>query len=271
MHNRIDGTALITGGSAGIGAAFARVFAERGHDVVLVARRRDALEAIAGQLEARHGIRAHVFPADLADPATAERLFEAVRNAGIDVSILVNNAGFGVGGPFVETNLERELELIQVNVTSLVQLTKHFLRPMVHRGRGGIINVASMAGFQPGPLASMYYASKAFVISFSEAIAEELRDTGVVVSALCPGPVQTEFAAVAGVGPTSLARLGVADARTVAEFGYGALQRGVRIAIPGAQNKFLNQLRRITPRIAATKFVRYLQETRGKAATSIRE
>jgi len=260
---RIKGTALITGASAGIGAELAKVFGEHKHDVILVARRQDSLEALAGQIEGRSGVRATVFPADLAEPGAPAELFEAIRGAELDVDILVNNAGFGLGGEFIETDLDTELRMIQVNVTALTYLTKLFLPPMVQRRSGGVLNVASTAAFQPGPLMSVYYASKAYVLSFTEAIAEELRDSGVVVTALCPGPTATEFAEIAHVGRSRLFAFGaVADARSVAKFGYDALQSGVRVAIPGAQNKLIAQARRFAPRRVVTRVVRLIQERR---------
>jgi short-subunit dehydrogenase len=259
---KIPGTALITGASAGIGAELARIFAARGHDVILVARREDALEALAGQIEGKQKVRATVLPADLAVPSAPLELFESIRGIGLDVDILVNNAGFGLHGEFLETDIERELRMIQVNVTALVHLTKLFAPPMVHRHRGGIMNVASVAGLFPGPYKAIYYASKAFVLSFSESLAEELRDTGVSVSALCPGPTTTEFHDIAGGKDARLMTRGVvADARSVAEFGYNALQRGVRVAVPGVQNKLLVQAKRIVPRGLVSRLARKAQET----------
>ena len=262
FNSRRRKTALITGASAGIGAELARVFAADDHDVVLVARRRDALEALAGQLEGKHGITATVIVEDLADPEAPARIFDATRAARIDVHVLVNNAGFGLGGEFSETPLERELEMVQVNVTALMQLTKLFIAPMVRRREGYVMNVASTAAFAPGPLASVYYASKAFVLSFSQALAEELAPSGIVVSCLCPGPTETEFAQVAHVGKTHLFSANVADARDVAEFGYRAMLGGWRVAIPGARNKVLVHAQRLVPRRLVTRVVKKLQESR---------
>ena len=259
---RVGGTALITGASAGIGAELAKIFGEHKHDVILVARRQDALEALAGQIEGRSGVRASVFPADLAEPGAPGELFEAIRGAALDVDILVNNAGFGLGGEFTETDLDTELRMIQVNVTALTYLTKLFLPAMVQRRSGGVLNVASTAAFQPGPLMSVYYATKAYVLSFTEAIAEELRDSGVTVTALCPGPTATEFAEIAHVAQSRLFAIAVGDARSVARFGYDSLQRGVRVAIPGAQNKLMAQARRFAPRGVVTRVVRLIQERR---------
>lgn len=255
-------TALITGASAGIGAELAKVFAGHEHDVVLVARRRDALEALAGALEGKHGIKATVIVDDLGDPEAPERIFAAARDARIDVDVLVNNAGFGLGGEFSETPIEREMAMIQVNVISLMHLTKLFVAPMLRRRAGYVMNVASTAAFAPGPLASVYYATKAFVLSFSQALAEELAPSGIVVSCLCPGPTETEFAEVAHVGKARLFDSNLADARDVAEFGYRAMLGGWRVAIPGARNKLLVQAQRFVPRRVVTRVVKKLQQSR---------
>ena len=254
--------ALITGASAGIGAELARVFASHAHDLVLVARRRDALEALAGQLEGKHGISATVIVDDLGDADSPERISAAVRDAGIDIDVLVNNAGFGLGGQFSDTPIEREMDMVQVNITALMQLTKLFVAPMVQRRRGYVMNVASTAAFFPGPGMSVYYATKAFVFSFSQAIAEELADSGVIVSCLCPGPTETEFTQVAQLNRPKLFDSNVADARDVAEFGYRALMAGWRVAIPGARNKFLVQAQRFVPRRLVARAVHKLNESR---------
>ena len=255
--------ALITGASSGIGLALAEVFAAHGHDLIITARRAEALEALAGRLEGAHGVKVAVFPGDLRDPAFPALLFERLRAENLEVDVLVNNAGFGVGGPFTETDIGRELDIIKVNVAALVELTKLFLAPMVAKRRGRIMNVASTAAFQPGPLMSIYYASKAFVLSFSQAIAEELRNTGVTVTAFCPGPTRTEFAEVAGIGKSRLFNAArVATAEEVAVFAYKATMKGKRVAIPGVQNVILAQGNRLAPRRLATALVRKIQENR---------
>ncbi|CAN5371664.1 SDR family oxidoreductase [soil metagenome] len=261
-RDALHGTALITGASAGIGAELARVFAAHGHDLVLVARRQDALEALAGHVEGKYGIRATVIPADLSDPAAPAELFAAVQGGGLRVAILVNNAGFGLAGEFGETDLDRELAMIQVNVAALTHLTKLFVRPMIQHHAGGILNVASVAALFPGPLRSVYYATKAYVLSFTEALAEELRDSGVRVTALCPGPTATQFHAVSGGAAERFGSSRVADARAVARFGYESMQDGVRVAIPGFQNKLAVQARRLAPRGVVTRLVRQVQERR---------
>src|SRR6184192_114909 len=222
-------TALVTGGSGGIGLEIAKVLARKGFDLVLVARNRDALEAAAGQIEGKYEVRAHVFAADLRRREAPEEIFDFLHNENVPIHILVNNAGFGLGGEFAETELTRELEMIQVNIAALTHLTKLFLPAMIKRRSGRILNVASTAAFQPGPLMAVYYATKAYVLSFSEALAEELRHTGVTVTALCPGPTRTEFATSAHVTNSRLFSLfGSADAGEVAEYGVRAMMEGTR-------------------------------------------
>src|SRR6266513_3361763 len=226
--------ALITGASRGIGLALAKECANHGHDVVLVARRQDALEAAAGLIEGKYDVRATVLRADLSNSDASSEIFASILDQQMDIGILINNAGFGLGGEFLETDLAREMEMIQVNATSLTQLTKLFAPPMVKRRAGKIMNVASTAALQPGPLMAVYYATKAYVLSFSEAIAEELRNTGVTITALCPGATATDFAETAQISNTRLfQKLGVADAGDIARYGYKAMMRGDRVAIPG--------------------------------------
>src|SRR3982751_4165596 len=247
-------TALVTGGSGGIGLELAKVLARNGYDLVLVSRTRDALEAAAGQIEGKYDIKAHVFAADLRRREAPESIFDFLHNENIPIAILVNNAGFGLGGEFADTELTRELEMIQVNIAALTHLTKLFLPPMIKAKSGRVLNVASTAAFQPGPLMAVYYATKAYVLSFSEALAEELRNTGVTVTALCPGPTRTEFASEAGVTNSRLFSLfGAADATDVAEYGFRAMMAGTRVAIPGIKNKIVAQGNRISPRESQAK------------------
>ncbi len=261
--NTVRPVALITGASAGIGLEFARVFADHQYDLLLVARRRDTLEAVAGKLEGRFGISANVYAADLSISEAPQQIFDFTQNEGIAVEVLVNNAGFGVGGAFSETDLNRELDEIQVNITALTHLTKLFLPQMIKRRSGRILQVASTAGFQPGPLMSVYYATKAYVVSFSQALSEELRHSGVSVTALCPGSTHSEFAKAAGLTQIRLFQMGgIAKASDVAEYGYDALMKRKRLAIPGLKNKFTTQVNRIMPRIVITKAARLLQEGR---------
>jgi short-subunit dehydrogenase len=256
-------TALVTGGSGGIGLELAKELARNGHSVALVARKRDALEAAAGHIEGKYAVKATVFAADLADPVAPARIHEGMLDQGIEIGILINNAGFGIGGPFIDTDADRELDMIQVNIASVIQLTKLFLPAMVKRRRGHVMNVASTAAFQPGPLMSVYYASKAFVLSFSEAIAEELRNTGVTVTALCPGPTETGFADQANIGRSRLFHYSpVAQPEDVARYGYRAMMKGERVAIPAFRDKLMVQAERISPRRLVTTISRKLQESR---------
>jgi hypothetical protein len=244
--------AVVTGASAGLGLELARLFAKDGHDVVLVARRRERLDALARELEAAHGVAARVIAADLADPAAPPRIFEETRAAGAEVEFLVNNAGFGTNGPFAETDARRELDLIEVNVCALAHLTRLFLPAMIARRRGRVLNIGSTAGFMAGPYMATYFASKAFVLSFTEALAIELRGSGVTATVSCPGPVATEFAAVAGTDKTALFKSGgVASAASVALHAYRCMRAGRTIALPGLRNKLIVALRLVPRGVAA--------------------
>lgn len=256
-------TALVTGGSGGIGLELAKNLARAGFDLVLVARKRDTLEAAAGQLEGKFAVKAHVFAADLRLPDAPQAIFDFLRNENIDIDVLVNNAGFGLGGEFADTAIQRELDMIQVNIAALTHLTKLFIPAMIKRRAGRVLNVASTAAFQPGPLMAVYYATKAYVLSFSEALSEELRNTGVSVTALCPGPTQTDFAEAAQMTNSRLFNaFGVADAADVAKYGYDAMMQGKRLAIPGIRNKIIAQANRLAPRALSAKLARLAQESR---------
>ncbi|HEX9639421.1 MAG TPA: SDR family oxidoreductase [Acidobacteriota bacterium] len=257
-------TALVTGASSGIGAELARLFAQGGWDVVLVARDRERLGRLAAELGAQHGVSARVMARDLSrsdSPGEIQRQLEA---EGVRIDALVNNAGFGTHGPFAAADLKAELDQLQVNLVSLTHLTKLLLPPMLERGAGWILNVASTAAFQPGPLMAVYYATKAYVLSFSEALAEELRGSGVTVTALCPGPTGTEFQARAGMKHMKLARGRLMDAASVAQAGYQGMLEGKRLVIPGFQNWLLTQVVAFAPRRWVTRVVRWLQESRQK-------
>jgi len=249
-QNRRD-IALITGASSGIGYDLAQIMAAD-FDLIVTARNQKKLEELAQQLESRHGHHVHVIPADLARPQAPAEIFAEIARRGLQVNALVNNAGFGAHGEFKLTRLEEELEMIQVNVTALTHLTKLALPGMLTRRRGRILNVASTAGFQPGPLMAVYYATKAYVISFSEAIANELKGSGVTVTCLCPGPTATEFAVRAGMEKSRLFLLGRMRSPDVARTGYKAMRRGKRLAIPGIMNKIVMQSVRFTPRKLVT-------------------
>jgi uncharacterized protein len=246
--------ALVTGASSGIGLEMSRQLSRDGYELILVARSEEKLRAIAKELG-----NAKVIVADLAEPDAPQRVFDA---AGA-VDVLVNNAGYGLSGPFSETDLARELEMIQLNIAALTHLTKLFLRPMLERKSGHIVNVASTAAFQPGPLMAVYYATKAYVLSFSEAIADELRDSGVMVTALCPGPTATGFADVAGMNESRLFSVTKPmSSRRVARYGVRAMLHGKRVAIPGVANKLMMQSLRVSPRRLVVALVRKLQEKR---------
>jgi hypothetical protein len=256
-------TALVTGASSGIGLALARRLAAGGFDLVLTARSADRLEALARELAERHGARVRVIPRDLARPEAPAAIAGELASAGIDVDLLVNNAGYGSYGPFAETDLADELAMLQLNVVALTHLTKLFLKPMLARRRGRILNVASTAAFQPGPLMAVYYASKAYVLSFTEALAEELRGSGVTATALCPGPTTSGFQERAAMESSRLVsgRL-MMTSEEVAEAGYRGLLAGRRIIIPGWRNRLLAQSARVTPRRVITAVVRRMQEQR---------
>jgi short-subunit dehydrogenase len=230
-------TALITGASSGIGEEFARQLAARGHGVFLVARREERLRALADDLERLHGVRAEVIACDLEDPEAVQALPGRVAERGLDVEVLVNNAGFTTVGD-VHENPDRQLGMVRVNIDALVALTSAWLPDMVERGRGAIVQVASVAGFQPIPVQAVYAATKAFVRSFSEAVSAELKGTGVTMTALCPGPVRTEFLEAGGFkaespGPSFM----WSTAEDVAKAGIEGADKGKRTVIPGVANR----------------------------------
>lgn len=250
-------TALITGASSGIGYDLAQIMAAD-FNLIVTARNQKKLEQLAQELEARHGNQVHVIPADLALLDAPSNIFAEIGRRGLQVDALVNNAGFGNHGQFKSTVLQDELQMIQVNITALTHLTKLALPGMLERKRGRILNVASTAGFQPGPLMAVYYATKAYVISFSEAIDSELKGTGITVSCLCPGPTATEFAARAEMEKSRLFLLGRMRSEDVARAGYKGMLRGKRLVVPGIKNKVFMESVRFTPRKLVTAIARNL-------------
>lgn len=255
--------ALITGASGGIGLDLARLFARDRHDVVLVARSEGRLREIATELQRDHGITADVIVADLSRSTAPKEVFSTVVEKGIVIDTLVNNAGYGLTGPFVENDLNVELDMIQVNIVALTHLTKLVLPSMLARKRGRILNLASTAAFQAGPLMAVYYATKAYVLSFSEAIADELRNTGVTVTTLCPGPTDTGFANVSKMTHSRLFTMSKPmRSEEVARIGYEAMKKGKGLVITGMRNKLLVQSNRVSPRRVVTTIVRKLQEQR---------
>jgi uncharacterized protein len=252
-------TVLITGASSGIGRELARLYARDGARLVLVARSEDKLRELADELAPKYRAEAQVIPADLSRPASRGEIVEVLARRHIDVDVLVNNAGFGAHGSIAGLGAQRQLEIIEVNVTALTELTALLLPGMLARRRGAILNVASTAAFQPGPSQAVYCATKAYVLSFTEALAEEVRGSGVRVSCLAPGATDTEFAAQAGMAGTRLFRRGGMDAARVAQAGHNGLLRGKPLVIPGIGNRMLAFSVRLSPRILVTKISAYLQ------------
>ena len=258
-------TVLVTGASSGIGRELARSFASEGSGLVLVARNTGALLTLADELRREHKVKVTVLTADLAEPGSPLKIFNELHASGIAVDVLVNNAGFGAHGPFAELPLERQLEMIQVNITALTHLTGLFLPAIIKRRRGGVLNVASTAAFQPGPGMAVYYASKAYVLSFSEAIAEELAGSGATVTALCPGPTaNTNFGTTARFQGPAILTQGALSAETVARCGHQAFRRGRFVVIPGARNSLLALAVRFMPRLVVRKFVKAVMGMRAK-------
>jgi uncharacterized protein len=254
-------TALVTGASSGIGTELAREHAKRGGDLVLVARRRDRLEALQRELEAAHGVRVSIFDRDLALPDAAESLVRELEDAGLRIDVLINNAGFGGHGKFHQRDWADDKQMIQLNIMTLAALTRLLLPAMIARRSGHVLNVASVAGFLPGPLQATYYATKAFVLTLSEALSNELKGAGVTVTVLCPGATQTEFESRANLGGTRLFVAGVAPASAVAACGYAAMLKGKSLAIPGLSNKFMARvLIPLTPRPLVTWISRQVME-----------
>ncbi len=253
-------TALVTGASGGIGYELALLFARDGYDCILVARSQDKLKELAERLEREHRVKTLVLAKDLARPSAVDEIYEEVTAASMHVDVLVNNAGFPVFGLFNETNLQIELEMLQVNVVALTALSKLFLKGMVQRRTGRILNLASTAAFLPGPLMAVYYASKAYVLSFSQALSNELRGTGVTVTALSPGPTRTGFQKRGVMEDSRLVQGQIADAATVALAGYRGLMAGKTIVIPGFSNKLIPWVVRLSPRGVVTRVVHRMQE-----------
>jgi short-subunit dehydrogenase len=256
-------TALITGATSGIGLELAKIFAREGYPLVLVARGREKLLQLKEEFERSHDVPVKIIEKDLSKDTAPMEIYEELKREAIRVRILVNNAGSGVLGKFAATDLKAELDMIQLNVTSLTHLTKLFLRDMVADRSGKILNVASTAAFQPGPLMAVYYASKAYVLSFTEALANELEGSGVTATALCPGPTFTDFQKRSGMENTRLFRSGLTmDAATVAKAGFRGLMMGKTVVVPGWKNRIMVASLRLAPRGLVTKVVRDIQETR---------
>lgn len=251
--------ALVTGASSGIGYELAKLFAQDGKDIVVVARSQDRLEKLKAEIENKHGTKVIVLPKDLSKPDAPQQIFSELEKKNINVDVLVNNAGFPVHGKFAETDFKEELNMIQVNITALTHFTKLFMKKMVDNKSGWILNVASTAGFSPFPLFSIYAATKAYVLSFTEALANELQGTGVSVTCLCPGPTDTRFYERGDAGNAKFAKtMKMMDAARVARVGYTALKKGRVTVVAGLANSFKMFAWRITPRKLATRIGRSL-------------
>lgn len=250
-------TALVTGASGGLGAEFARIHASKGDNLVLVARSKDKMDLLKSELEAKYAVGVHVIAGDLSDNALPKAIYDALKLQNIQVDYLINNAGFGDYGFFAECNWEKQQEMIQLNVTALAHMTRLFLPGMVERKSGKVLNIASTAAFQPGPTMSVYFATKAFVLNFSEAIANELKGTGVTVTAFCPGATATGFKAAASLDKSSLFKgKGIAGSREVAECGYKAMMKGRTVAVHGWMNALMAYSVGFVPRKLVTAIAR---------------
>lgn len=239
-------TTLITGSSSGIGLHLAHCFASHGHPLVLVAPQQDEIEALGAHLSRAYSVEVRAIAADLEKPDSAQEVFDRVQQLGLEIDILANNAGHGFRGKFWDIPIEKDLSIINLNIEAVLRLTKLFLPPMMSRGHGRILNTASVAGFEPGPWLSVYHASKAFVLSWSEALAIELKETGVKVTALCPGPTDTDFFPKAGmVGVRGFQKSQVMAPQDVAKAGYEGLMKEELFVVPGMMNKALVAARRL--------------------------
>lgn len=254
-------TALITGASGGLGLSFVNIFAKDGYDLVLVARNGDKLNEIKNEIEKKYSNRVTVIPKDLCKPNGADEVYAATKDAGIKVDVLVNNAGFGDFGEFHKSDINKQIRMVDLNCTSLMHLCHLYLPDMIAQKSGNILNVDSIAAFQPGPLMSVYYATKAFVLSFSQALHRELKGTGVKVTALCPGPIRTNFDNAADLGESGLFKnLKVWDPDTVAKFGYKNMNKGKAICVCGFVNKLIVFANRFAPRSLVRNMVYNLQK-----------
>lgn len=264
MHSKQTGgkTVLVTGATSGIGFELARLFAINGYRLVVIGRDRERLQEIEAWRDELQ-VEVYAIEKDLAKPHAAQEIMNTLNAQELKVDILINNAGLGTYGLFMETSLERELEMIQVNITALTELTKLIVPHMVERKQGGILNVASVAAFQPGgPMMSVYYATKAYVLSFSEALANELRDEGILVSVLCPGPTATDFEKRANFVQSKISQRNLMSAESVAKIAFREFMCGKTMIVPGAANRILAGSVRFLPRKIVTRIVRRYQNER---------
>ena len=253
-----DETALITGASSGIGLELARLFAADDSNLVLVARREDRLRALADELKSEFGADVFILPKDLSEKNAPKEIFDALQKENIQIDVVVNNAGFGTRGAVAEIDTDTQIDMIQVNVVALTHLTRLFLPGIIERGRGGILNVGSLAGFQPGPNLAVYYATKAYVLSFTEALSEEIKNPDIKITCLAPGPVRTEFGSKSDLDDSLLFKLSLMDAEPVVKAGYEGFRKGKVIVLPGIKQKIIPFLLRFTPRFLVRKIVKAL-------------
>lgn len=247
---------MITGASNGLGVEFAKIHAAKGDNLVLVARGKDKMNLLKAEIEKRHNVSVLVIGRDLSEPAAAKTIFNELKTQKIKVDYLINNAGFGDFGNFEKSNWEKQLQMINLNITALAYFTHLFLPDMIKNKYGKIMNVASTAAFQPGPSMSVYFATKAFVLSFSEAIANELKGTDVTVTALCPGATATGFKTAASLDNSNLFKGTIATSKSVADFGYKAMMKGKTVVIHGLMNKIMVFSVRFAPRKLVTAITR---------------
>ena len=250
-------TTLVTGASSGIGLELARECAANGHDLVIVARRQERLEDFAQTVRKEFDVNVNIVVMDLSVDGSRKNLFDQVKSKNIEIDYLINNAGFGDYGPFVDSNLDRQIEMVNLNIVALTELTRLFLPDMIGRRQGAILNVASTAAFQAGPMMSVYFATKAFVLHFSEAVANEVHQTGVRVVALCPGTTESEFADTAQAERSLMFNMRkLPTSKQVASYGYVSMIKGKRVAVHGLLNKVLTFFVRLVPRKVVTAIAR---------------
>ncbi|OYU97351.1 MAG: short-chain dehydrogenase [Bacteroidetes bacterium B1(2017)] len=254
-------TALITGASNGIGLELAKIHASKGGNLVLVARNKAKLDELKEELEKQYNVSVYTIGKDLSEPNSAQTVYNETNANNIQIDYLINNAGFGDFGMFVDTDWNKELQMINLNITTLTQFTKLYIQDMVKRGSGKIMNVASTAAFQPGPTMAVYFATKAYVLSFSEAIGNEVSDKGVTVTSLCPGATESGFQAAAAMEESNLVKgKKLPSSKEVAQYGYAAMLSGKAVAIHGLMNYFLANSVRFAPRSLVVKLARKIQE-----------
>ncbi|MEE8299562.1 MAG: SDR family oxidoreductase [Thermodesulfobacteriota bacterium] len=251
-------TVLITGASSGIGMGLAKLFAADGSDLVLVARREDRLNELAEELKSEHGIEVHVLPKDLSKKTSPKEIFNHLKKEKIEIDVLVNNAGFGSRGTVSELDTDLQVDMVQVNAAALTHLTSLFLPGIIERGQGGILNVGSLAGFQPGPNLAVYFATKAYVLSFTEALAEEISNPNIKVSCFAPGPVKTEFGEKSDLEDSLLFKMSLMDLEPAVKAGYEGFRKGKTIVIPGLKQQIVPFLNRFTPRLIVRKIAKKL-------------